>query len=51
MLKRRGAVVVLVAVAAASGLAALLVAPPVLALDGQPGMHDPSTVVVHDGKY
>src|SRR5687767_11938021 len=31
--------------------AALLMASPVLALDGQPGMHDPSTVVVHDGKY
>ena len=30
---------------------ALLIASPVLALDGQPGMHDPSTVVVHDGKY
>jgi arabinan endo-1,5-alpha-L-arabinosidase len=27
------------------------VASPGLALDGQPGMHDPSTVVVHDGKY
>jgi hypothetical protein len=22
-----------------------------LALDGQPGMHDPSTVVVHEGRY
>src|SRR6185503_10519588 len=30
---------------------ALLLASPALALDGQPGMHDPSTVVVHDGKY
>ncbi|HEV8393979.1 MAG TPA: family 43 glycosylhydrolase [Vicinamibacterales bacterium] len=30
---------------------ALLMASPVLALDGQPGMHDPSTVVLHDGKY
>ena len=32
-------------------LLALLIASPVLALDGQPGMHDPSTVVVQDGKY
>ena len=30
---------------------ALLVVSPVLALDGPPGMHDPSTVVLHDGKY
>ena len=30
---------------------ALLLVSPVLALDGQPGMHDPSTVVVHDGKF
>ena len=30
--------------------AALLIAP-VIALDGDPGMHDPSTVVVHDGKF
>ena len=30
---------------------ALLIVSPVFALDGQPGMHDPSTVVVHDGKY
>ena len=22
-----------------------------MALDGQPGIHDPSTIVVHDGKY
>jgi arabinan endo-1,5-alpha-L-arabinosidase len=32
-------------------LLALLAASPVLALDGQPGMHDPSTVVMHGGKY
>jgi arabinan endo-1,5-alpha-L-arabinosidase len=31
--------------------AALLFVCPLLALDGQPGMHDPSTVVVQDGKY
>ena len=31
--------------------AALLLVVPVLALDGQPGMHDPSTVVVDDGKF
>jgi arabinan endo-1,5-alpha-L-arabinosidase len=30
---------------------ALLVAAPLLALDGDAGMHDPSTVVVHDGKF
>jgi arabinan endo-1,5-alpha-L-arabinosidase len=31
--------------------AALLFVAPVLALDGQPGMHDPSTVIVQDGKF
>jgi arabinan endo-1,5-alpha-L-arabinosidase len=31
--------------------AALLLVSTVLALDGQPGMHDPSTVIVHDGKF
>jgi arabinan endo-1,5-alpha-L-arabinosidase len=31
--------------------AALVAASSVLALDGQPGIHDPSTVVVHNGKY
>ncbi len=31
-------------------LAALLTAP-LVALDGDPGMHDPSTVVMHDGKF
>jgi beta-xylosidase len=31
--------------------AAVLLASPLPALDGQPGMHDPSTVVVHDGKF
>ncbi len=30
--------------------AALLVAP-AIALDGDPGMHDPSTVVMHEGKF
>jgi arabinan endo-1,5-alpha-L-arabinosidase len=30
---------------------AVLLASPLSALDGQPGMHDPSTVVVHDGKF
>ena len=34
------------AVAAACALAV-----PVVALDGQPGMHDPSTVIVENGKY
>src|SRR4026209_2198958 len=29
----------------------LLLASPVLALDGQPGIHDPSTVVMHGGRY
>ena len=33
-----------------AAVAFLLVAP-VLALDGQPGMHDPSTVVMHAGKF
>jgi len=30
---------------------ALLIVSPVLALDGQPGMHDPSTVVIQDGRF
>ena len=30
---------------------ALLIVSPVLALDGQPGMHDPSTVVMQDGRF
>jgi arabinan endo-1,5-alpha-L-arabinosidase len=30
---------------------ALLLVSPALALDGQPGMHDPSTVVMHDGRF
>lgn len=30
---------------------ALMLVSPLLALDGQPGIHDPSTIVVHDGKY
>ena len=34
------------AVAAACALAV-----PIVALDGQPGMHDPSTVIVENGKY
>ena len=32
-------------------LLALVLVAPLLALDGDPGMHDPSTVVVHDGKF
>src|SRR3954465_3408470 len=33
-------------------LAALcLLAIPVVALDGQPGLHDPSTVIAENGKY
>ena len=31
--------------------AMLLLVAPMTALDGQPGMHDPSTVVVEDGKF
>ena len=35
-----------------AGLATvLLLVSPVLALDGQPGIHDPSTVVMHGGRY
>src|SRR5678809_157994 len=30
---------------------AVLLVSPLLALDGDIGMHDPSTVVVHDGKF
>ena len=30
---------------------ALLLGSSLLALDGQPGLHDPSTVIVHNGKY
>ena len=29
---------------------ALVLVYPVVALDGDPAMHDPSTVIVHDGK-
>ena len=29
----------------------VLLASPLLALDGQPRIHDPSTVVIHEGKY
>jgi len=29
----------------------LLLAIPLRALDGQPGLHDPSTVVQHNGKF
>jgi arabinan endo-1,5-alpha-L-arabinosidase len=31
--------------------AACVLAVPVVALDGQPGLHDPSTVIVENGKY
>ena len=31
--------------------AACLLAAPVVALDGQPGLHDPSTVIAENGKY
>ena len=37
-------------IAAALGLL-LLAAPPPLALDGEVGMHDPSTVILADGRY
>lgn len=30
---------------------ALLLVPPALALDGQPGLHDPSTIIQHNGKF
>jgi arabinan endo-1,5-alpha-L-arabinosidase len=36
--------------AVVAAVAVLLIAP-VLAVDGQPGMHDPSTVVMQDGKF
>jgi arabinan endo-1,5-alpha-L-arabinosidase len=36
-----------IALLALPGLAVL----PAMALDGQPGMHDPSTIVQHDGRY
>lgn len=32
-------------------VATLLLGAPLLALDGQPGMHDPSTVVMQDGRF
>ncbi|HET9196300.1 MAG TPA: family 43 glycosylhydrolase [Vicinamibacterales bacterium] len=35
----------------AGALLALVLVSPVVALDGDPGMHDPSTVIVHDGKF
>ena len=31
--------------------ASLLLAAPLLALDGEPRMHDPSTVAIHDGRF
>jgi hypothetical protein len=31
--------------------AIVLIVAPALALDGEPGMHDPSTVILADGKY
>ena len=30
---------------------AMFLVSPLVALDGDPGMHDPSTVIVHDGKF
>ena len=35
----------------AAAVTALVLVSPLLALDGDPGMHDPSTIVVHDGKF
>jgi arabinan endo-1,5-alpha-L-arabinosidase len=35
----------------ARAAAVVLLVAPLLALDGQPGLHDPSTVIVQDGKY
>jgi arabinan endo-1,5-alpha-L-arabinosidase len=34
-----------------AAFAMLLIVPPVLALDGEPGLHDPSTVIQADGKF
>ena len=34
-----------------AAVAMLLIVPPVLAVDGEPGMHDPSTVIQADGKF
>ena len=36
---------------AAVAAAAVLLVSPLGALDGQPGMHDPSTVIAHNGKF
>ena len=35
----------------AGAAAALLPVSPMRALDGQPGLHDPSTVIAHDGRF
>jgi len=35
----------------AAAVAMLLVVPPALAVDGEPGLHDPSTVIQADGKF
>ena len=35
----------------AAAVTALVLVSPLLALDGDPGMHDPSTIVVHEGKF
>ena len=34
-----------------AAVAMLLIVPPVLALDGEPGLHDPSTVIQADGRF
>ena len=34
-----------------AAVAMLLVVPPALAVDGEPGLHDPSTVIEADGKF
>jgi arabinan endo-1,5-alpha-L-arabinosidase len=34
-----------------AAVAMLLIVPPVLAVDGEPGLHDPSTVIQADGKF
>ena len=34
-----------------AAVAASLCAVPIVALDGEPAMHDPSTIVVHDGRF
>ena len=34
-----------------AAVVAVLLAAPLVALDGDPAMHDPSTIVLHNGKF